>query len=300
MTTAPVPVSARAWTGLPEDLQALQLGLSGATTVSELFAHASAEVCRSFNCRRALILQVRDGWLTAEATGPIEHDASDALRRRVLAQPVELTTGCAERALVRRPGRRPEERRPSVLQEALGLDRYLLSASAPRGHIIALVVAERRQVTQQPGQQRALDIFAHMVGLTLDVVVAHERLRELTADLRVMYTSATAILAEATEGTTTVGGAPLPTVGAAYLAKGPGWITRSPLEGLLTGREPDVARLMAVGHSNRQIAAALHLSTDTVKGYVGRVLHKLGASNRVEAVVRYRELAGIDPSQAGS
>jgi DNA-binding NarL/FixJ family response regulator len=52
----------------------------------------------------------------------------------------------------------------------------------------------------------------------------------------------------------------------------------------LTGREIEVLRLMANGHSNKQIASLLQISEHTVKFHVSSVLAKLGASSRTEAV----------------
>ena len=54
----------------------------------------------------------------------------------------------------------------------------------------------------------------------------------------------------------------------------------------LSGREQDVLHLLAEGRSNRVIARQLGLSEATVKGHVSRVLNKLNASSRLEAVVR--------------
>lgn len=58
----------------------------------------------------------------------------------------------------------------------------------------------------------------------------------------------------------------------------------SPLRGL-TDRERDVLRLIGEGHSNRQIAATLHLTEGTVKGYVSTILAKLGAADRTQAAL---------------
>ena len=52
-----------------------------------------------------------------------------------------------------------------------------------------------------------------------------------------------------------------------------------------TRREKDVLQQIASGRSNKQIAAALHLTEGTVKGYVSNVLQKLGFSRRTEAAV---------------
>jgi DNA-binding NarL/FixJ family response regulator len=58
----------------------------------------------------------------------------------------------------------------------------------------------------------------------------------------------------------------------------------------LTRREREVADRMGRGLSNREIARELHLAPDTVKAHVARVLRKLGASNRAEAVAVYLTL----------
>jgi DNA-binding NarL/FixJ family response regulator len=51
----------------------------------------------------------------------------------------------------------------------------------------------------------------------------------------------------------------------------------------LTERESEVLVLAAEGLSNREIAAALYLSADTIKGYVSQALQKLSLRNRVQA-----------------
>ena len=50
----------------------------------------------------------------------------------------------------------------------------------------------------------------------------------------------------------------------------------------LTARETDVLRGIVAGQSNRAIAEGASISENTVKTHVGRLLDKLGASNRVE------------------
>ncbi len=52
----------------------------------------------------------------------------------------------------------------------------------------------------------------------------------------------------------------------------------------LTSRELDVLRLMASGLTNRDIATELYLSVNTIRGHVQRVLDKLGAHSKLEAV----------------
>ena len=54
----------------------------------------------------------------------------------------------------------------------------------------------------------------------------------------------------------------------------------------LTLREHEVLELISRGMDNPEIAAALHLSTHTVKNHVSSILGKLQVENRVQAAVR--------------
>lgn len=64
----------------------------------------------------------------------------------------------------------------------------------------------------------------------------------------------------------------------------------------LTPRESDVLRHLAVGASNRTIAAALGVSEETVKTHVANVLAKLQVENRAQAAMQAlkRGLVSID------
>jgi DNA-binding CsgD family transcriptional regulator/tetratricopeptide (TPR) repeat protein len=58
----------------------------------------------------------------------------------------------------------------------------------------------------------------------------------------------------------------------------------------LSGRELEVMRLVAVGHTNREIAQQLFLSPRTVDMHVRNILRKLSCRSRVEAAHRAGEL----------
>ncbi len=58
----------------------------------------------------------------------------------------------------------------------------------------------------------------------------------------------------------------------------------------LSAREMEVLALIAGGLSNKEIAARLNVSHNTVKTHVARVLEKLEVSRRTAALARAREL----------
>ena len=63
----------------------------------------------------------------------------------------------------------------------------------------------------------------------------------------------------------------------------------------LTERETEVLRLMSRGRSNTEIARDLYLGEATIKTHVGRILAKLGARDRVQAVVMAYESGLVEP-----
>jgi two-component system nitrate/nitrite response regulator NarL len=70
---------------------------------------------------------------------------------------------------------------------------------------------------------------------------------------------------------------------------------RDPI-GALTHREEQVLRELKSGHSNREIAVSLSITEKTVKFYMSSIMQKLGAKNRVEALVVYQRANAATPS----
>jgi DNA-binding NarL/FixJ family response regulator len=62
----------------------------------------------------------------------------------------------------------------------------------------------------------------------------------------------------------------------------------------ITDREREVLRLVGLGLSNAEIAAALYISAGTAKTHVARLLAKLGARDRVQLVIIAYQAGLID------
>ena len=58
----------------------------------------------------------------------------------------------------------------------------------------------------------------------------------------------------------------------------------------LSEREVEILKVLAQGHTNKEIAEQLYLAEGTVKNYVTSILQKIGARDRTQAAIRAREL----------
>lgn len=67
--------------------------------------------------------------------------------------------------------------------------------------------------------------------------------------------------------------------------------------GSLSAREHEVLTLIARGMSNAEIAGELFLGEATVKTYVARLLGKIGARDRIQAIVMAYEQGVVRPGQ---
>jgi DNA-binding NarL/FixJ family response regulator len=66
---------------------------------------------------------------------------------------------------------------------------------------------------------------------------------------------------------------------------------RDPTPSPISERETDVLRLIAVGHSNKEVAAQLKISVKTVEVHKANAMKKLGLAGRVD-LIRYGVLQG--------
>jgi DNA-binding CsgD family transcriptional regulator len=63
----------------------------------------------------------------------------------------------------------------------------------------------------------------------------------------------------------------------------------------LSGREREIAGLVAGGRTHKEIGAALHLSPKTVENHLSRIFAKLGVSSRAGLAA---QVAGAAPAGA--
>lgn len=271
-------------------LPALQRRLHGCATVGQLLAEASSEGARLCGFTRGVVLSVVEGHLSSNGMSAIPDPVSDALRRRCQAEPIVLTARSEEAEVIRRAegSRRERASEGSVVKRALGLEEYVLAAVVPESHAVALVVLDRAEPAVTEEDRAIADLFAHLLGLAVIRVVLRLRMHELSAEIRHLTASAHALMHEAQEApialTSDLGQGPV------FTTAGQRAMLPSRLGELLNAREREIAALMVEGRSNREIGEELHLAPDTVKAHVARLVRKLRASNRVEAVARYMEL----------
>lgn len=60
-------------------------------------------------------------------------------------------------------------------------------------------------------------------------------------------------------------------------------------ENPLTEREMDVLELVADGKNTKEIASQLSITYGTVRNYISTIMVKLGVTNRIEAITRFKE-----------
>lgn len=83
---------------------------------------------------------------------------------------------------------------------------------------------------------------------------------------------------------------------AQFATQKPRGVRDSPALRTLTEREREVLQLIGHGRSNSEIAAELFIAEQTVKTHVGKVLAKIGARDRVQAVIFAYDTGLVEPA----
>ncbi|MGE4424879.1 MAG: LuxR C-terminal-related transcriptional regulator [Solirubrobacteraceae bacterium] len=273
-------------------------------SVEAIIAGAPEAVADACDFDRVVIFRVDESIMVAEA---FYHRGDPDRARRLLAHsrehPVPLQEQFLETEMVRR-------RRPMVVHdtfthpstykpliEVYGTYSYVAAPIMPEGRVIGFVHADKG--VQFPRHPRAVDEFdrdllwgfAEGLGHAIERLGLVERMQAQSHDVRRLIARAAEAVDEYV-GTrvelvsTADDGGGATTTARAILAERDLAPTGTPLA-RLTRRELEVLRLVAAGATNAQVASRLVITVGTAKSHMARILRKLGASNRVEAVTTY-------------
>ena len=278
------------------------VALSPGVSSGQLIDAAPAMLCSAGDFDRAFISRVRGSrWLPAAIH--VARGADDPVNVRLVnaitTLEVPLAGSLVETGMLRRRSAvlvagDAVEGQPSHVLAALSRSRaYVAAPIVIAGRVAGFLHADtystRRTLTA--ADRVAIQAFADMFDLAYERATVAERLREQRDAIQAALTSAANSVSE-------IGG----TVGVLARTGGQPRATRVPVgpagragdggTGRLSRREWEILDLLATGASNGQIAATLVLSESTIKSHVKRILRKLPAANRAEAVYRYTQLTG--------
>jgi DNA-binding CsgD family transcriptional regulator len=263
-------------------------------SIGELLAAAADAARRKCGFSRALVLGIAGRTFNALDTDPSHDPASDRLRRVVLSAPISVASGSLEELLCAPPGGRDTSSRcaaRSCLAPALGLAQFALAPVHVGGEVGALLVVDRDLPEVRPIERALIDAYAAVLGVLIEQQLMRARVADVAAELRRLTTFTHALMRESVEAKLT-----MPSGSDQHLTP-PGVLSlpgtpKTMWDYKLTGQELRVARLLATGRSNREIAEELVVSVDTVKSHVARVLRKLGVSNRAQAAIVFAAGSG--------
>jgi DNA-binding CsgD family transcriptional regulator len=264
-----------------------------------LVAAAPRLVCEACGFSRSLISRVHGSrWkpdMVWSDPATVTRDVRGSFERYVEETEIPLEHLLLETDLARR--RRPalvdqpveDERTFKGIIVASQTDGYVVAPILPTGTVIGFLHADRL------GQGRSVDaqdrdnlwMFAEHFGLLYERLMLVQRLEQQRVQLKAALREAGRHIDEAC--TAEIELALDETVALAQERRSPGARTRT-LTGLLTVREIEVLELLAEGRTNAEIGGVLVVSEATVKSHLARLLRKLQASSRAEAVARYLQL----------
>ncbi len=238
---------------------------------------------------RAIFSRIVDGvWISQSVCVPDDPEWAAEINRVGQEQPQPLVPGLHETEIVRRR----EARMVSDVQHDARVHRPIADASRSTSYVAAPVLAGGRVVALLHGDRYRqgrdtdgsdcdlLTCYARGLAFAFSRARAVEQLDSLGALLR----SAADDCSETTSAPQDFTLDPdSDRSGSGVSARATRAAVRG-VRGTLTAREAQILEHMAEGRTNAAIAAKLFISEGTVKQHVKRILRKLGAGNRVEAV----------------
>lgn len=177
--------------------------------------------------------------------------------------------------------------RPATLEfrALLGSDHYLVAPVIAESRLVALLHVSRDSGCDISVEDiDVLDTFASAYSLLHERMVNTERVQQ-------QRTSIARAAARLTEEVDRIAAAivSLDVEQDDYCIEPPTIPADSVLAGTLSGRERQVFERLVLGASNADIADELVITIETVKTHVKRILRKIGAINRSEAIALYMD-----------
>lgn len=276
--------------------------LGALSTVEQLVDRAPAALCR-VGFDRAMISRVVDSdWVVERFHS--ERDPAEGVQITELARTANERLGpnVIELEMVRRrvallvSDVRREPRVNPRLAAMTGSVSYVAAPIAPASQVVGFLHADR--VSSLPVtafDREVIALFAQQFGALVAAARLRERFDQLRATVDALRSSLGGVVNGCLDGpldlvVRTSGEEPAAHPGIAPL---PQVLSASPeIDRLLSEREREVLRLMALGETNARIARRLVITEGTVKSHVRHILRKLNAANRAEAVCRWLQRPG--------
>jgi DNA-binding CsgD family transcriptional regulator len=170
---------------------------------------------------------------------------------------------------------------------------YLVAPVIAESRVVALIHVSRNDQSVTMGDIDVLDAFASAYSLLHERMLNTERVHQ-------QRTSIARAAARLTEEADRIAAAAISLDIEHHDALDPPAIAAdSALAAALSDRERQVFGMLVIGASNADIADELVITVETVKTHVKRILRKIGAINRSEAIALFIDEAGKGPRRHG-
>ncbi len=251
-----------------------------AGSLQGLGRQACTELCEALGFDSALLSFVEDDGFVVEESdhslgGPTVIPRRECAAERACIR-LRDTTRTNEADMPASPGYR----------ELLGSEHYLVAPVITKSRVVALIhVGRRSDGGVTTGDIDVLDAFASAYSLLHERMLNTERVQQ-------QRTSIARAAARLTEEADRIAAAAISFDDEDDTRVEPPTITAdSALAATLSDRERQVFERLVLGASNAEIADELVITIETVKTHVKRILRKIGAINRSEAIALYMDEA---------